>query len=323
MHRSFGVHCAAIIAALLLASAAAPAQEFPSRPIRILVPFPPGGSGDTLTRLVGVKLTESWKQQVIVENRPGGNTIIASELVSKSSPDGHTLLLAVDSTMTMNPSLYAKLPYTLADFAPIALLAEQSLLLSVNPSKIAARNFQEFVAYAKAHPGKINLGTGAIVSQVTVELIKAAAGIDIVIVPFKGGPESLQNLLGGSIEASLSDITPYVPHIREGRLRAIALSRARRSASLPEVPTIAESGYPEIDAHSWFGLFAPAATPPAVVSRLNAEVNRILQLPDVSTRLAGVGLEVARGSPEQFTAIIRSQSEKMSRVIKAAGIRLE
>jgi tripartite-type tricarboxylate transporter receptor subunit TctC len=298
-------------------------QAYPSRPIRILVPFPPGGSGDTFARVLGQKFTESWGQPAIVESRPGGNTIIAADAVAKSPPDGYTLLLAVDATLTMNPYLYRKLPYKVeSDLAPVALLAEQSLLLAVHP-KSGVKSLHEFVAYAKANPGKVNLGIGSSVAQVAAELIKSAIGVDAVIVPYKGGSDTLQALAAGTIEASISDINPYLSYIRDGRLTAVAVTRARRSQSLPDVPSVSESGYSAVDVRSWFGMLAPGATPRPVVLKLNQELNRIIALPDVRERLANMGLEPLTGTTEQFAAVIKSDSAKWSKVISDAGIRLD
>ena len=301
-------------------------QTYPSKPVRIIVPFPPGGSGDTLVRTIGQRMAESssWGQPIIVENRPGANTILGAELVARAAPDGYTLFVPVDSTLTMNPFVYRKLPYSVeADFAPITLLAEQSLLLTVNPAKVKAKTLSEFVAEAKQAPGKYNIGIGAIVAQVTAELLKSTTGMDLVIVPHKGGPDSLNSLLSGAIESSISDITPYVPHIREGRLRAIAVTRARRSAALPDTPTISESGYPGFDVRSWFGLLAPRAVSRDVVMKINAEVTAALKHPDVVKRLSTIGLEPLPGTPEEFAEVIRADTAKWSKIIQAAGIRIE
>jgi tripartite-type tricarboxylate transporter receptor subunit TctC len=301
------------------------AQSFPAKPVRIIVPFPPGGSGDTLTRIVGQKLTASpsWAQSVVVENRPGANTILGADLLVKSPADGYTLFVAVDSTVTMNPFVYRKLPYGEGDLVPVVFLAEQSLLLTVNPAKVKARNLREFVAEAKQNPGKLNIGIGALVAQVAAELLKSTTGMDLVVIPHKGGPDSLNSLLSGSIEATISDITPYVPHIREGRLRALAVTRARRSNALPDVPTVAEQGYPGYDVRSWFGLFAPRNTPREVVSKINHEVINALKQEDAKKRLSDVGLEPQYMTPEEFAQVIKSDADKWSKVIRQAGIRIE
>jgi tripartite-type tricarboxylate transporter receptor subunit TctC len=314
--------CGAVLA---LSGATCLAQSFPAKPVRIIVPFPPGGSGDTLTRIVGQKLTESatWAQPVVVENRPGANTIIGADLVAKSPPDGHTLFVAVDSTVTMNPFVYRKLPYGEGDLIPVAFLAEQSLLLTVNPAKVKARNLKEFVAEVKQSPGKMNIGIGALVAHVAAELLKSTTGMDLLVIPHKGGPDSLNSLLSGSIESAVSDITPYVPHIREGRLRALAVTRARRSGALPDVPTVAEQGYPGYDVRSWFGLLAPRGTTREVVAKINQEVIQALKHEDAKKRLGDVGLEPQYLTPEQFAAVIKSDADKWSKVIRQAGIRIE
>jgi tripartite-type tricarboxylate transporter receptor subunit TctC len=299
------------------------AQEYPSRPMRILVPFPAGGSGDTFARVLGQKLTEAFGQPAIVENRPGANTIIAAEAVAKSPPDGYTMLLAVDATLTMNPFLYQKLPYKVdSDLAPVALLAEQSMMLSAH-SKTRIKTLPEFIAYAKANPGKLNVGIGASVAHVAAELIKTALNVDYVIVPYKGGGDTMQALAAGSIEAAVSDITPVIPHVKEGRINAVAVTRAKRTQSLPDVPSISELGYPSVDVRSWFGMLVAGATPRPIVMKLNQEFNRIIALPEVRARLVTIGLEPLTGTPEQFTALIKSDSAKWSKVIKEAGIKLD
>jgi tripartite-type tricarboxylate transporter receptor subunit TctC len=223
----------------------------------------------------------------------------------------------------MNPFVYRKLPYGEGDLIPVAFLAEQSLLLTVNPAKVKARNLKEFVAEVKQSPGKMNIGIGALVAHVAAELLKSTTGMDLLVIPHKGGPDSLNSLLSGSIESAVSDITPYVPHIREGRLRALAVTRARRSGALPDVPTVAEQGYPGYDVRSWFGLLAPRGTTREVVAKINQEVIQALKHEDAKKRLGDVGLEPQYLTPEQFAAVIKSDADKWSKVIRQAGIRIE
>jgi len=276
-----------------------------------------------LARLLGQKLTEKWGQQVIVDNRPGGNTIIGAELAAKSAPDGHTLLQTIDFTLTMNQALYATLPYDpVKSFAPVSLLTMQSLQLSVNP-KFPAKSLKELVEYAKANPGKINYGTGAITSQIAGELFKSVAGVEMTNIPFKGAALVLQPLLSGEIDMAISDIPTLAPHIKAGRLRGLATTGPIRAQALPDLPTIAESGYPGFEVRYWFGLVAPAATPKYIIDKLNAEVSIILGLSEIRERLAGAGLEPSPGTVEQFAALIKADADKWSKVIRAAKIRLD
>ena len=319
---------AVALALFALASSVAPsvasAQDFPNRPVRFVVPFPAGGSGDIAARLVGQKVSEMWSQPVIVENRVGGNTIIAAEFVAKSAPDGLTLLVPVDATLTMNQSLYAKLPYRpLADFAPVTLLVEQPLIFSAGPKGKGINSFKDFLDQARANPGKMNVAIGAIVTQVIAELVKTTANVDFLIVPYKGSQPTLAAVLGGDTEVSLSDVGPFAANIREGKLRGLAATSAKRAPALPDMPTLAEAGLPGIAVSSWFGLAAPAATPPAVVAKINADVRRALSMPDVKEKLLAVGLDASPTTPQEFAARIKAESERWETVIKRAGIKLD
>lgn len=298
------------------------AQDYPSRPLHWIVPFAPGGSGDGLARIVGPELSEALGQPVVIENRPGGNTSIAALAVTHAAPDGYTVLQAVDSTFAL-PVLYRNLPYRFeAELTPIGIMVEQPRLLSSNPHNVPAKSFQEFVAYARAHPGRINLGVGTGVGQLTAEHLKAATGIDVVVVPFKGGNQSAPALLAGTVDVVLGEITSILPNVKSGRVRALATTRRERATVLPEVPTLAELGY-QFNARSWFGLLAPAGTPREIVLKLNQELNRILRMPDVRKRLASLGMEVVSGSPEHLGDIIRDDTAQWTRIMKQTGIRLE
>jgi len=299
------------------------AQDFPSRPVRMVVPFPAGGSGDISARTVGQKLSEAWGQPVVVENRPGGNTIVGAELVARAAPDGHTLLVAVDSTLTMNGALYAKLPYRPTEFAPVTLLVEQPLLLSAGPAQPDVSDLAGFLQRARANPGKLNVGVGAIITRVIGERLKTVAGIAFETVQFQGGPNTFKAILGGQVDFALSDIGLYAGAVREGKLRGLAVTGPRRSPALPNVPTLAEAGVQGIAITSWFGLVAPGGTPPAVLGKLNTDVRTALGLPDVQARLMNVGLEASPVTREAFAARIASETALWEKVIADAKIRLD
>jgi tripartite-type tricarboxylate transporter receptor subunit TctC len=299
------------------------AQTYPSRAVHIIVPFPPGGPSDTLGRIAGQKLAERLGQSVIIDNRPGGNTLIGAELVARSAADGYTLLLPIDSTLTMNQALYAKLPYDpVKSFAPISLLTRQSLLVSAHP-KLGIKSLKELIAYAKANPGKINYATGAITSQVAGELLKTVAGINIVNVLYKGGAPAFQALLAGDVEMAITDTLIAIPHLKEGRVYGLATTGSQRAQALPELPTVAEQGYADYEVRYWFGLVAPARTPRPVIEKLNNETRAVLGLADVKTRLAAAGLEVNPTTPEEFAEIVKTESDRWAKVIRAAGIQLQ
>lgn len=307
---------------LLSAGQAALAQAWPSKPVRIVVPFPPGGSTDVLARILSQKLSEKWGQQVLIDNRPGGNTLIAAQLVAQAN-DGHTLFMPIDFTLTMNQTLYSKLPYDpIKDFTPISILTEQSLLVSVNP-KVPARTLAEFVAYAKANPGKVTYGTGAIISQVAGEMFKRAAGIDMVHVPFKGSAPTLQALLGGDLDMTISDLLPYLPHLKEGKLRGLATTGLTRAESLPDLPTVAASGYNNFNVRSWFALVAPSSMPAALSRKIGDDVRAVIKAPDIKAKLGEVGLEVVGSTEAQFQGTITREAASYGKTIKDAGIKLD
>jgi tripartite-type tricarboxylate transporter receptor subunit TctC len=310
------------LAVLLTLSCVAPAlaQPHPTKPVRLIVPFPPGGSTDVLARLLGQRLSEKWGQPVVVENRPGGNTIIGATQTLQSPADGHTLFMPIDFTLTMNQTLYSKLPYDpLRDFTPITMLTVQSLLVSVNP-KVPAKSLAEFIAYARANPGKVNYGTGATISQLAGEMMMAATGIKMLHVPFKGSQPTLQALLAGDVDMTISDISPYIPFLKDGKLRGLATTGAQRAHSLPDFPTMQELGYSGFEVRSWFGLVARSGTPGPIVQRINTDVVSVMNGAEVKERLAGLGLEVVTGTSEQFAAQIAREADKWAPVIRKAGI---
>ena len=314
----------AFLAALLL-NAAAHAQAYPSKPVRLIVPFAPGGTTDVLARLVAQKLTDALGQQFIIENKPGAGGNIGTELAVKSPADGYTLVMSFDGTMAINPNTYAKMPFDpQKDLAAVANVAQVPLLIVVHPG-VAAKTIVEFVALAKASPGRINYSSAGHGStgHLTGELLRARAGIEIVHVSYKGGGQAVQDLLGGQIQMLVTALPTVEGHLKGGKLRALAFTSSRRVPGAPEVPTLAEAGYPGIEVLSWYGILAPAGTPPEIVRRLNAEINRVLQAPEVRERLTALGTEPTGGSPEQFAQVIRADSARWAKVVSDAGIRIE
>lgn len=298
------------------------AQSYPSRTVRIIVPYAAGGNTDITARAIGARLAEVFGQQVIVDNRPGGGTNIGSELAAKAAPDGYTLFMGGASN-AINMTLYAKPPYdTLRDFAPIALCVKGANVLSVHPS-LPAKNLKELIALAKQRPGQLNFASSGLGSsnQMAGELFKMMAGINIVHVPYKGNAPALTDAIAGNVEMVFSGVPALVPHIKSGRLRAIAIGSLKRFSAIPEVPTFDESGLKGYEATTWFGLMAPARTPKEIVARLNTEVGRILASPDLRQRFVSDGLEPIGGSPEEFAKFIRDEIAKYAKVIKNAGIK--
>jgi len=313
----------AAIAAFLSFSTAA--QSDPSKPIRLIVPFAAGGGNDNIARLVGKRLTDSVGQPLVIDNRPGAGGVLGAELAAKAAPDGYTLFLGGVGSHALNPNLIEKLPYDpIKDFAPVILLAQAPLILVVHPS-VPARTFAEFVAYARNNPGKLNFasnGNGSS-SQLAAVMFDSMAGAEMVHVPYKGLAPALTDLLSGQVQLMFSSVVAILPHIKAGKLRALAVTGAGRLPSLPEVPTIAESGFPGYEASSWYGILAPAGTPREIVAKLNAELSKALAQPEVRNSLLADGAEPVGGTPESFAAYIRSEKERMGKLIRDAKIRLE
>ena len=313
----------AALAALLLNPALA--QIYPSKPVRLIVPFAAGGGNDNVARLVGKRLSDSLGQPVVVDNRPGAGGVVGAELAAKAAPDGYTLFLGGVGSHAINPNLHEKLPYDpVRDFAPIELLAQAPLVLVVHPS-VPARDIAEFIAYARAHPGKLNFasnGNGSS-SQLAAVMFGSMAGVDMVHVPYKGLSPALTDLLSGQVQLMFSSVVAILPHIKAGKLRGLATTGAKRLASLPELPTLAESGLPGYEASSWYGILAPAGTPRDIVMKLNAELSKALEQPEVKNSLLAEGAEPAGGSPEAFAAHIRAEKERLGKLIRDAKIRLE
>jgi tripartite-type tricarboxylate transporter receptor subunit TctC len=299
-------------AALLLASAAALAQGFPSKPVRIVVPFPPGGGADTLTRIMEPKLVALWGQPVIVENRPGASGHIGADFVAKSVPDGTTLLMSSTASLTEK---------NVDQFAPVSLVSASPYIVTANP-KVAAANIRELIALARANPGKLSFGssgTGA-ASHLSAELFKSMAGVDLLHVPYKGTGQAVTDLLAGHVNLMFAPAQTVMPYVREGRLRALALTGSRRSETLPDLPTVAESGLPGYEAVGWFGLLAPAATPRPIVAKISADANRVLAEREVREKMLGLGADPSGDTPEEFARFIRDDQAKWSKLMKEAGI---
>jgi tripartite-type tricarboxylate transporter receptor subunit TctC len=314
---------AAFLAGLLAESALA--QVYPSKPIRLIVPFAAGGGNDNVARLVGKRLADSLGQPLVVDNRPGAGGVVGAELAAKAAPDGYTLFLGGVGSHAINPNLHEKLPYDpIRDFSPVALLAQAPLVLAVHPS-VPARDIAEFIAYARAHPGRLNYasnGNGSS-SQLAAVMFDSMAGVDMVHVPYKGLSPALTDLLAGEVQLMFSSVVAILPHIKAGRLRGLAVTGAKRLPSMADLPTVAESGFPGYEASSWYGILAPAGTPREVVLKLNAELNRALAQPEVRASLVAEGAEPVGGSPEQFAAHIRGEKERLGKLIRDAKIRLE
>ena len=313
----------AIAVAAVALGGSAFAQSFPNKPIRMIVPFAPGGGTDLLARIVAGKMSESMGQQVIVENRAGGNTLIGTEAVVRAAPDGYTLLMQTNN-LASNPTLYrGKLSFdTRKDLAPVALVAGNPHVLVVHPS-VPARDLKEFIALAKAKPGTITFATAGsgTVNHLTGELLKMRAGIDLTHVPYKGSGALMPDLLGGQVSALFAAMPTVTGVIKEGRLRALAVTTPKRFRGLPDVPTIAESGYPGYDFSSWFGVLAPAGTPEPVIERLNGEIVKALKDPGVRERLHDY--EIFGSTPKEFAAFIESEIDKTAKVIAASGAKVD
>jgi tripartite-type tricarboxylate transporter receptor subunit TctC len=312
------------LVALPLAPAVVTAQAWPAKPVRVVIPWPPGGSNDVVGRIVMQKVGESLGQQFVVDNRPGASGAIGAEPVAKAPPDGYTLMVH-STTHLGNAHLYKKLPYdTLKDFAPVGTLAAQPGALATHPS-LPVKSVKEFIALAKARPGQINYsssGNGS-APHLSMALLTSMTGIELVHVPYKGGAPQVTALVGGESQASLATISTVIAHVKSGRLRALGVSSAKRSAILPEVPTIAESGVPGYEMSPWIGVYAPANTPKAIIDKLNAETNKALKHPDVANSLTNQVLDPQPSTPEEFAQRIKVDYEKYGKLIKATGVKVD
>ena len=299
-------------------------SAYPARPVRLVVPFPPGGGVDATARIIAPKLSESMGQHWVVDNRAGAGGNLASEIVARASPDGHTVLLALDTMLTANPILY-KLPFSVEkDLQPVVILAVSDQIVVVHPS-VAAKTLKEFVALAKQKPGAFRHGSGGMASSnhLAAELFKKVAGIDILHVPYKGAGPSIAAILAGDIQMNISSTASTIGFIKAKRLRALASTGATRGKALPELPTVAESGYPGFEAIQWYGLVVPGATPKSIVSRIHNDSLKALQTADVRASMERLGLQQDPGTPEELVARIKKESARWAAIIKDAGIRLQ
>jgi tripartite-type tricarboxylate transporter receptor subunit TctC len=311
-----------LLLAPLCAATTAWAQGYPSKPIHLVVGFPPGGGNDIIARMLGAKMQDAWGQPVVIENKPGANSIIATEFVAKSAPDGYTLLVNATGGMSVNPVLYEKLPYdSLKDFVPISMVGSFPLVLAVNPS-LPAKSVPELIAYLKANPGKLNYSAGSTSFEVTTEMFKQMTGTNVRHIPYKGSAASITAVMAGDVQMTIVDTPPLVPQLKSGRIRALAVTSAKRSTAMPDLPAVAES-VPGYEMVLWIGVFAPAGTPAEIAAKLTAEVVRIVRLPDVRERLAGLGVEPLGNSSEETAEWIRREIVRYGPVVKAAGIKVE
>jgi tripartite-type tricarboxylate transporter receptor subunit TctC len=327
MQRSFLIRVATAGALLALASAALAqgAANYPTRQVRIVVPFAPGGTSDVLARAIGQKLSEAWKQPVVVDNKPGAGGNIGADLVAKAEPDGHTLLLLDLGTLTISPSIFPKMAYDpLKDLAPVTTVAVSPHALVVHPS-VPASSVKELIAWAKANPGKLNFasaGNGTAV-HLAGEQFKTMTGIEMVHVPYKGGAQALTAMVGGEVNMTLNGLLATLPHIKSGKLKALAIAGKTRSQALPDLPTVEEAGVKGFQSGSWQGLLATGGTPKDVVAKINAAVVQVLRTPEIKERMAGQGADVVGDSPEQLSTFLRDETVRWAKIVKDANVKVE
>ena len=325
--RCYSIACAPLALAIsfMFVTIGAHAQAYPSKPIKLVVPFPPGGPLDLAGRAIGQHLSEAWGQPVVVENKPGAGGNIGADMVAKSAPDGYTIVMGALSTHAVNPHLFAKMPYdALKDFAPVTLVAQTPNVLVVNPG-VGANSVKDLVALAKASPGKLSFASGSNGSagHLAGELFKTLAAINIVHVPYKGGAPAMQDLLGGQVQFMFDNLANSMAQLKAGKLKAFAVTTAKRSSLAPDLPTMAEAGVPGFDISTWYGIMAPAGTPPDVVRKLNAEIVKFLASDDMKEKLKAQGAEPAPMSPEQFDAFIRAEHAKYAKIVKDSGAKVD
>ncbi len=314
---------ALVLAIMLGAFTTTGAQDYPNKPIRIIVPFPPGGGTDTFARIVGAKLTEMWGPQVIVDNRGGAQGNIGTAIGARASPDGYTMTLAYVGTLAINPHLYSNPGFDpLRDFAAVSRGTKESWILAVHPS-LPVKTMKDLAALAKKNPGKLTFASSASGTQLVGELFKITTGTDIVHVPYKGAGPAVIDLLAGNVQIMFSNPTAAVPHVKSGRLRALAVTGSERLEALPEVPTAVEAGYSDLNVVGWYGIIVPAKTPGNVITRLNAGVVHALNSPDVVKRMHATGQSPSPSTPEEFAKEIRVDFERWGKVVKAAGVKVD
>lgn len=324
MHKRSFLHGAAALALAMAAPAFAQTAGYPDKPIHIIVPYPPGGFNDTLARTLGIKLQAAWGQPVVVDNKPGGATVIGLEAMVKAPADGYTLAI-IPFSFAVNPYLIAKLPYDAnKDFAPITLAASTANLLVV-PAASPYNTMKDLLAAAKAKPGSLSYASTGIGSSnhLSMEKFKQIAGVDMVHVAYKGSAPAVADLLGGHVQVMFDNISNVLPHVKSGKLKALAVTTPVRSPMTPDVPTVIEAGVPGYEVGVWFGVAAPAATPKPIVDKLHAEIVKILQMPDVKEKFSAQGVDSIGSTPEQFTAHVQAQSAMWGKVVKDAGIKVE
>ena len=313
----------AIASSIGLSGVAAAQQNYPTKPIRWVSPYAPGGSTSALSRLVGEKLSESFGKPVIIDNRPGANTMIGADAVAKATPDGYTILLGGNSQIVL--ALLMKPPYNVfTDFAPVTILARTHYVLVVNPAT-PVNNLQEFIAYAKARPGQLNVASVSSGSSQHLmgELFGMLTGVKMKHIPYKGGAQGLTDLMGGHVQASFSNALNVIPHVKNGRLKGLAITGEKRAVSMPQVPTYAEAGLPQYDPQNWQGVLAPARTPKAVIAKLSSEMERILAMPDIAEKLVNSGMDPYYTGPEKMAAQMKADYAETAKIIKAVNIKIE
>ena len=298
---------------------------YPAKPIRMVVPFSPGGTSDTLARILGQKITEAWGQQMVVDSRPGASGIIGTEIAMRAPADGYTLMHGNMSQFAINPGLYSKLPYeTLRDFAPLSLIATAPQLLVVNPS-VPVKSVKELIELARTKPGTLNFGSGGVgtLAYVGGEMFKSATGVNMVHISYKGTILALNDLIGGQVQVLFSDMPIALPHAKTGKLRALAVTGAQRTPLVAGMPTVAESGVPGYALVNWWGIFAPRGVPQPIAAKLNAEIVRVHALPDLKERYANLGVEATSSTPEQFAVYIKAEVARFAKVLKETGAKLD
>ena len=308
-----------------LSAGAALAQAWPAKPVRVIVPYVPGGSGDIMARIFAVRMSEAWGQSVVVENRPGATGMIGANVVAKAAPDGYSLLLGYVSEVAINPGLFPKMTYDPAkELTPIAMAGVLPLIFVANPS-LPVRSVRDLLALAKARPGQITYGSAGngTPAHLGTEYLKRTAGVDMVHVPYKGAAEVVSAIIGGHVMVFFSGIPPAIPHVKSGKLRALAVSTATRVPSIPDVPTVAESGSPGFDVGAWFGYFAPTGTPREVINRVSSTVATILRNPEIVRQFEPLGIVIAEMGPEKFAPFIESEMRKYAKLIKESGARAD
>lgn len=317
--------CSLCLVTCTFAAGTALAQAYPAKPIRLIVPYPPGGGNDTLARLFGAKLTEAWGRQVVVDNRPGAGTIIGTQIAARAVPDGYTLLLSSIATHAIAPNLYAKPGYDpVKDFSPITLLAVAPTVVCVNPS-VPARTLKELIALAKAKPGELKFASGGAATppHMAGEIFASMTGIKLIHVPYKGGGPAHAGLLGGETSMMFDTAASILPHVRTGKLRALAIARGARLSEYPELPTFAEAGVAGYEVNAWYSMHAPAGVSQEIIAKVNAELARILKLADVQERLKVLGSEGVGNTPGEFARFVSAESAKYAKAIRDAGVKVE